>query len=70
MVRAPQQAQYWTPSVYSQMFQADEDEAAKVLKNVVEHLSDVKSNIQKPTDELKKKFSWSSVAETLISYCE
>jgi glycosyltransferase involved in cell wall biosynthesis len=70
MVRAPQQAQYWTPSVYSQMFQADEDEAARVLRDVVENLSDVKKNIQKPTDELKKKFSWDSVAETLISYCE
>lgn len=68
MVRAPQAAQYWNANVQSSMFQPDENKAVETLRYVANNINSI--NLEKPSDEFKKKFSWDGVAEQLIGYCK
>lgn len=69
IVRAPKHAHYWTPSVYSEMFEPNIDDAVEKLRYVINNYDSVKERIKNNiSDEIYTKYSWDTVTSQIISY--
>lgn len=70
MVRAPREAQYWTPSVYSGYFQPDLKQAAEKLAFCVKNFEEIKKQkLASVTREFIKSHSWDAQIKLIEGLC-
>lgn len=68
MIRAPKEAQYWSSSVYSSMFEPNLDEAAKALQDCCSRMEEIKKEKLSNLNEIKNKFNWDNVAGLIENF--
>lgn len=70
MIRAPKNAQYWTPSTYSSMFQPDLNEAAEELQKCIKNFDAIKKEkLANLSPEFKQYFNWDNVVKMMEDLC-
>ncbi len=70
VVPAPKNAQYWSASPYSAMFEPSIEDAVVKLRDTVYNLSDVKGTLLNNVDETLKNYTWESVVQDIIKLCK
>lgn len=70
IVRAPKEAQYWTPSVYSGYFQPNLNQAAEKLKYCIDNFDEVKKQkLSTVTSDFIKCHSWEAQTQLIENMC-
>ena len=68
-IRADHRMQYWEPSPYAKVFDADTDHAATLLKDLIKNYGDYHAKFSPKMQELLPNYTWRSVAEKIIKLC-
>lgn len=70
MIRAPKEAQYWIPSVYSGYFEPDVNQAAEKLAYCIKNFDEVKKQKQlSVTSEFINSHSWDAQTKIIEDLC-
>lgn len=70
MIRADNRLQYWEPSPYAAVFDADTTEAATKLKDVIKNYDDYLAKFSPKMKEILPNFTWEKVAQQFIDLCQ
>jgi len=69
LIRADNRMQYWEPSPYAAVFDADTTQAATKLKDVVKNYGDYLNKFSPKMKEILPEYSWKRVAERFVELC-
>ena len=69
-IRADIKMQYWEPSPYAKVFDPDVDQAANKLRDVVKNYDDYLNKFSPKMQELVQNYTWTKVAEQIVSLCK
>lgn len=70
MIRADMRMQYWEPSSYAACFDPDVDQAAAKLKDLIANYDDYLKKFSPKMQELLPDYTWSKVADRIVSLCK
>lgn len=70
IIRADNKMQYWEPSSYAAVFDPDTTQAAGKLKDVIKNYDDYLNKFSPQMQELVANYSWTKVAQQIISLCK
>lgn len=68
-IRADMRMQYWEPSPYAKVFSPNTDDCAAKLKDLIKNYDDYHNKFSPKMQELVKDYSWTKVAEKIVSLC-
>ena len=69
-IRADFKMQYWEPSPYARVFDADQDEAAAKLKDLINNYGDYHKKFSPKMQEILPELTWRKVAEQFVGLCK
>lgn len=70
LIRADNRMQYWEPSPYAAVFDADTTQAAAKLKDLIANYGDYHKKFSPKMQEILPNYTWKSVAERFIALCK
>lgn len=70
MIRADNRMQYWDSSPYAAVFDPDATQCAAKLKDVIANYDDYLKKFSPKMQEILPNYSWTKVAEKLVSMCK
>lgn len=66
LVRMPKNYQYWSPSVYGEMFEPDIEDGVMKLKMAVDNYDDLMEKYKPNMKKTVEKFTWDNVAQKIM----
>ncbi len=69
LIRADNRMQYWEPSPYAAVFDANTDQAATKLKDLIKNYGDYLNKFSPKMKEILPEYSWKRVAERFVELC-
>lgn len=69
-VRAPAEAQYWTPSTFNSYFEANQEEAVEALRKIYNSYSDILNSKLSCMKETVSKYTWDEAVNLILKEVE